>query len=467
MRVEPQVAGADHAGQPEAAGDHGGVAGHAAADGQHPARRVHAADVLGAGLDAGEDRRLVLRGGGVRRLGGEDDAAGRRAGAGGDPGAEDVAPRGRVDLRVQVLDQAARLDAEQRLGAGDGAGVGEIDGDAHGGAGVAADRHRVDDGRAAVAQREVELVGVAEAGGGGARRGGQRGQRRGGELLERGRVLAGGAAGVAGQPARGCASPAGLEGAAHRRRAGRGCRRAAAGRRRRRRGPPRARAPARRARAPPSSGAPLARRRMRAEGAFQARAMARAAASSCSRGSVGNGWPASSAKWSSIASMRLRSAASSSLPLPFSRLRASASKSSGSRPCTAWAKAGMARRCSSSAARSPMRRASPGSVAGPMPRFRSALGPPQARCSGLQRSASSRPRRQGEVGHRAAVGERAHAVEGERDPRRDRQAERGQPRELRRPPAVGGVAHRLAGIEGDDGVGRRLGDLLRFHCSAA
>ena len=95
---------------------------------------------------ADQDRRLVLGGGGLRGLGGEDDAPGGGAGAGGEAGAEDVARRGGVDLRVQVLDQAARLDAQQRLVAGDGAGVGEIDGDAHGGAGVAADGDGVDDG---------------------------------------------------------------------------------------------------------------------------------------------------------------------------------------------------------------------------------------------------------------------------------------------------------------------------------
>ena len=116
--VEAELAGADHARQADAAGDHGGVAGHAAAHGQHAAGGVHAADVLGAGLDPHQDRRLVLGGGGLGGLGGEDDAAGGGAGAGGEAGAEDVAGGGGVDLRVQVLDQAARLDAQQRLGRG-------------------------------------------------------------------------------------------------------------------------------------------------------------------------------------------------------------------------------------------------------------------------------------------------------------------------------------------------------------
>ena len=79
------------------------------------------------------------------------------------PRGEDVARRRGVDLRVQVLDQAARLDAEQRLPPGDDAGVGEVDRDADGGAGVAADRQRVEDGDAAVLEGELELAGVAEA----------------------------------------------------------------------------------------------------------------------------------------------------------------------------------------------------------------------------------------------------------------------------------------------------------------
>ena len=163
VRVEAELAGADDARQPDAAGDDGGVAGHAAAHGQDAAGGVHAADVLGAGLEAGEDRRLVLGGGGLGGLGGEDEAPGGGAGAGGEAGGEDVARRGRVDLRVQVLDQAARVDAQERLGAGDRAGVGEVDGDADGGAGGAADRGGVEDREAAVLERELEPVGVAEA----------------------------------------------------------------------------------------------------------------------------------------------------------------------------------------------------------------------------------------------------------------------------------------------------------------
>ena len=59
--VEPQARGADHAGQAQAAGDHRGVAGHAALLGQHAGRRMHPADVLGRGFAADQDAGLALR----------------------------------------------------------------------------------------------------------------------------------------------------------------------------------------------------------------------------------------------------------------------------------------------------------------------------------------------------------------------------------------------------------------------
>ena len=293
--VEAELARTHDAGDADAAGDHGGVAGHAAAHGQDAARGVHAADVLGAGLEPDEDHRLVLRRRGLGRLGGEDDMPGSGAWAGGEAGAEDVARGRRVDLRVQVLDQAARLDAQHRLGAGDGAGVGEVDGDAHRRAAVAARRHGVDDGDAAVLDGEFEAEGVAEAGGGARRGGAKLGQRLGMELLERS-----GAAAVSGRASRAprrvpLPCPCG------------------------RNSPMQTGAPVlpstnwtwpepltpgpmpsticwtTRPR-PASAGAPRAWRRMRAEGALQARAIARAAASSCTAGSSGQGTSASAAK---------------------------------------------------------------------------------------------------------------------------------------------------------------------------
>ena len=273
--------------------------------------------------------------GGLGGLGGEDDAAGGRTGAGGEAGGEDVAGGGRVDLRVQVLDEAARLDAQQRLGAGDGAGVGEVDGDAHRGAGAAADRQGVEDGDRAVLDGELELAGVAEPGGGADGRGVA--ARR----APRGRRPR--AAAASGAPRRG-ALP-GVCGRKSPASSGAPVRLLTSWMRPEplRPGPvPSARRWTTRPR-PAASGAPLAWRRMRAEAAFQARAMARAAASSWSAGCCGHGRPVSSSKSASIASIwaRMRRRA---------RRRAaggaasSGSKDSGSRPWTAWAKPGMKRR---------------------------------------------------------------------------------------------------------------------------
>jgi hypothetical protein len=152
---------------------------------------MHAANVLGAGLDAHQNRRLVLGGGGLGGLGGEDDAPGGRAGAGGQPAGEDVARGGGIDLRMQVLDQAARLDAEQRLGPVDGATIGQIDDDANAGAAGAFDEAGFEDGDGAVLDRETDAVGVAETGGGARGSVAQRGKRGGGKLFQRGQVLAG------------------------------------------------------------------------------------------------------------------------------------------------------------------------------------------------------------------------------------------------------------------------------------
>ena len=90
-----------------------------------------------------------------------------------------------VDLGVKVLDQAARVDAEQRLLAADRAGVGEVDRDLHGGARGASHRDRVHDRDGAILDDEIDHVGVAHAcrGGHGGLVGG--GKRVGGAVGER------------------------------------------------------------------------------------------------------------------------------------------------------------------------------------------------------------------------------------------------------------------------------------------
>ena len=89
--------------------DHGRVAGLAAGGRQDALGQVHAGHVLGAGLLANQEDRvvrvlLVMLDG---RLGGEDDLAARRPGAGGDP------PRDRVSLRP--WDRAAASSRWLRL----------------------------------------------------------------------------------------------------------------------------------------------------------------------------------------------------------------------------------------------------------------------------------------------------------------------------------------------------------------
>ena len=87
LRSSRMSRGADDAGQAKPAGDHRGVAGHAAALGQHRLGRVHAADVLGRGLAAHQDAGFVLRRRRLGGAGGEHDLAGRRPGRGGDAAA--------------------------------------------------------------------------------------------------------------------------------------------------------------------------------------------------------------------------------------------------------------------------------------------------------------------------------------------------------------------------------------------
>ena len=100
---------ADDARLAPAAGDDGRVARLAAGAGEDALREVHAGHVLGAGLLADEQDRVVRVLLGVRdgRLGREDDLAGRRAGAGRDALRDRLDLRLRVELRQQQVVQAS------------------------------------------------------------------------------------------------------------------------------------------------------------------------------------------------------------------------------------------------------------------------------------------------------------------------------------------------------------------------
>ena len=474
LGVEAELARADDAGQPEATCDHRGVARHAAADRQDAAGGVHAADVFRARLDADKDRRLVLGGGGLRRLGSEDDAAGGGAGAGGHPGAEDVACRRGVDLRVQVLDQASRLDAEQRLGTADRAGVGEVDGDADRGAGVAADRQRVEDRDLAVVDHEVEPDRVAEAGGGGGSRFGQSGEGARANLLERRRVGAGG--GTLGPRER-------TEVAAAGRRGSLGIRPEAAGQGRF--------AGAlgdelQRARAV-DSGADGDRQRLHDEadagvgrGALGLAQDARRGRGPAAGHRPGGGLellggvlrPGAAGLRREVladrgeerAERRLLEARGGAEVAAHQRLYLLGVEAVDSDAEARDAADVEAQRRGGADLRDhPLER----DVAGAEVEHGARAAPGAVLGAAAQREEPVSGEAGRQVGHRTAGGQRGDAVEGEGDPRRHRQAERGEPREIGRPAAVDLGAHRLAGIEADDRAGRRRDDLLRFHCSAA
>ncbi len=163
-RIEPDLGGAHDARQAEAPRDHGGMARDAAALGQHARRAVHAADILGRGLAPDEDAGLAARGRGLRRLRGEDDPAHRRPGAGRNAAGEAVAPPARIDLRMQKLGERARLDPEERLGAGDDLIVGQRHRDAEPRPRGALHLHRVEHRQVAVLDGEFDLHLLAQAG---------------------------------------------------------------------------------------------------------------------------------------------------------------------------------------------------------------------------------------------------------------------------------------------------------------
>ena len=470
LGIDAEGVRADDAGEPEAAGDHRRVARHAAPDGQDAVGGVHAADVLGAGLDADEDRRLALGSAGLRGFGGEDDVAGGGAGAGGDAGAEDVARGERVDLRVEVLDQAARLDAQQRLAAGDDARLGEVDGDADGGAGVAPGGLGVEDGDPALLEHEIELAGVAEAGGGALGERAELGEEVGGDLLQRGAATAlgegqrpgvggcgsgrkllaprhkipghlGGAglggdelqvAGAAG--ARGEADGEALDDQAEA-----GVLGGAAGLAQdaRRAGVPGAGHGAGgglellgRVLRPGLAGLVLEQRPDVGEERAEARRIGLGAAEVAAHQRLDV----------------LRIEAVDGLAEAGDRAHVEAQRRDLAEPGLQ-----QFQRVVAGSDVEHRARAAPGAL------FRAAAQREEAAVGDAGRQA----------GHRAAGGEGRDAVEGERQPRRNRQAEGGEAGEIGGAAAVGFDAHGFARIETDDGVERCCDDLLRFHCTAA
>ena len=166
LLVDVEVAGADDAGLAEAAGDDGGVRGHAAARGQDAGRGVHADDVLGRGLGAHQQHRSGGRHLG-RLLGGQRDPPGGGARAGGQAVGEQRAAGDRlllrlgVELRGQELRELRGLDAAERLAAVDQPLLHHLDGGAHGGRAGALARPRLQHEQLAVLDGELDVLHVA------------------------------------------------------------------------------------------------------------------------------------------------------------------------------------------------------------------------------------------------------------------------------------------------------------------
>ena len=141
--VDEEVAAAGDADPAHLPGDQGGVGGHAAAGRQDALGRVHALDVLGRGLDAGQDDLLAALGPGLGVDGVEDDAPGGGAGTGVEAlGQQPAALDGGVLLGVvedgpEELVELVRLDPRQGLLLADELLADHVDGDLDGGEGGA------------------------------------------------------------------------------------------------------------------------------------------------------------------------------------------------------------------------------------------------------------------------------------------------------------------------------------------
>ena len=185
-KVDADAVRAHDAGQAEAARDHGGMAGRAAAFGQHAHRGMHATNILGDGLAAHQDAGLAARIGGLGGGGGQHDPACRGAGAGIDAARDQVAGRARIDLMMQQIGQRAGFDPHQRLFGRDHAVAGQADRDPHARARTARQTRRVDDRDMAIRHDEFDQHLLAQPLAGGDAEADQVGKGLGRDILERG-----------------------------------------------------------------------------------------------------------------------------------------------------------------------------------------------------------------------------------------------------------------------------------------
>ena len=149
------------AGPAHAAGDDGGVAGHAAARGQYALGRVHAVNVLGAGLDPDQDHLLAGRRPFLGGVGVEHRLAAGGAGRGGQALGDDLAVGLGIERGMEQLVERGGIDPEHRLLLADQAFADHVDGDAQRRLGGALAGAGLQHPERAALDRELDVLHVA------------------------------------------------------------------------------------------------------------------------------------------------------------------------------------------------------------------------------------------------------------------------------------------------------------------
>ena len=115
LAVQPQSRSTHHTGQAQAARDHRCMAGDTAAFGQHPNRRMHAANILRRGFAPDQDAGLTACSTCLRCGRGKHQPPYGAPGTCGDALGKDIARYPRVDLRVQKFRQRTGFDPQHCL----------------------------------------------------------------------------------------------------------------------------------------------------------------------------------------------------------------------------------------------------------------------------------------------------------------------------------------------------------------
>jgi hypothetical protein len=162
--VDGEAAGAGYAGPAHAPGDDGGVAGHAASGGEDALGGVHPVDVFGTGLGADQDHLVAALGPILGSVGVEHRLARGCARRGRKALGDDVARRSGIERRVQELVEGRRIDAKDRLLAGDQPFVGHVHRDPECRLAGALARAGLQHPQGAALDRELDVLHVAVMG---------------------------------------------------------------------------------------------------------------------------------------------------------------------------------------------------------------------------------------------------------------------------------------------------------------